>query len=248
MCDILTFINQIRSIDVYRTRVFKNPRISEFFFGSFPGVRSFLFASRAAGGDWTVSLTEGSLAALEGIQLQLAANLVGPNVQISGIDASSINNITLQVGRWPCLPWSGHAFLWQSPHACPCHFQIDPGVLQQTLQQTSLVAQPLSGEPGLAPQSSPLHTPDTAVPASVVIQPIAGLSLQPTATPANLTIGPLSEQDSVLAAGGSGEGHVLGRFRQLGLRVVLVVVCLSLGNAMPFSLYKAHHTDVLRMK
>ena len=51
----------------------------------------------AAGGDWTVSLTDGSLATLEGIQLQLAANLVGSNVQISGIDASSINNITLQV-------------------------------------------------------------------------------------------------------------------------------------------------------
>ncbi|XP_036086048.1 zinc finger protein 236 isoform X4 [Rousettus aegyptiacus] len=134
-------------------------------------------ASVSAGGDWTVALTEGSLAALEGIQLQLAASLVGPNVQISGIDASSINNITLQ---------------------------IDPGVLQQTLQQTSLVTQPLSGEPGLAPQSSPLHTPDTAVPASVVIQPITGLSLQPTATSANLTIGPLSEQDTVLAAGGSG--------------------------------------------
>lgn len=46
-----------------------------------------------------MALTEGSLAALEGIQLQLAASLVGPNVQISGIDASSINNITLQVGR-----------------------------------------------------------------------------------------------------------------------------------------------------
>lgn len=59
--------------------------------------------SHAAGGDWTVSLTEGSLAALEGIQLQLAANLVGPNVQISGIDASSINNITLQVRRQPCF-------------------------------------------------------------------------------------------------------------------------------------------------
>lgn len=50
-----------------------------------------------AGGDLTVSLTDGSLATLEGIQLQLAANLVGPNVQISGIDAASINNITLQV-------------------------------------------------------------------------------------------------------------------------------------------------------
>lgn len=53
---------------------------------------------RTGGGDWTVSLTDGSLAALEGIQLQLAANLVGPNVQISGIDTSGINNITLQVG------------------------------------------------------------------------------------------------------------------------------------------------------
>lgn len=54
-----------------------------------------------------MSLTDGSLATLEGIQLQLAANLVGPNVQISGIDASSINNITLQVHAasvWPC--WS----------------------------------------------------------------------------------------------------------------------------------------------
>lgn len=48
-----------------------------------------------------MSLTDGSLATLEGIQLQLAANLVAPSVQISGIDASSINNITLQVRRPP---------------------------------------------------------------------------------------------------------------------------------------------------
>lgn len=102
---------------------------------------------------------------------------------------------------------AGARALGPGPHPCPCCLQIDPGVLQQTLQQTSLVAQPLSGEPGLAPQSSPLHTPDTAVPASVVIQPITGLSLQPTATSANLTIGPLSEQDTVLAAGSSGEGR-----------------------------------------
>lgn len=169
-----------------------------------------------------MSLTEGSLAALEGIQLQLAANLVGPNLHISGIDASSINNITLQVGS-PRPPRSGHAGLWPSPHVCPCRFQIDPSVLQQTLQQNGLVAQPLSGEPGLAPQSSPLHTLDAAVPASVVIQPIAGLSLQPTATSANLTLGPLSEQDSVLAAG-SGEGPVPGRSRQPGLSCVLAVV------------------------
>nr|XP_026269920.1 zinc finger protein 236 isoform X1 [Urocitellus parryii] len=139
--------------------------------------QAILPAAVSAGGDLTVSLTDGSLATLEGIQLQLAANLVGPNVQISGIDASSINNITLQ---------------------------IDPSVLQQTLQQGNLLTQPLSGEPGTAPQNSSLQTPDSTVPASVVIQPISGLSLQPTVTSANLTISPLSEQDSVLTTSSSG--------------------------------------------
>lgn len=57
----------------------------------------FVSLPNAAGGDLTVSLTEG-LATLEGIHLQLtSANLVCPNVQISGIDPSNINNITLQV-------------------------------------------------------------------------------------------------------------------------------------------------------
>ncbi|XP_069885029.1 zinc finger protein 236 isoform X1 [Dipodomys merriami] len=139
--------------------------------------QAILPASVSAGGDLTVSLTDGSLATLEGIQLQLAANLVGPNVQISGIDASSINNITLQ---------------------------IDPSLLQQTLQQSSLLTQPLSGESGMASQSSSVPTtPDSTVPTSVVIQPIPGLSLQPTVTSANLTIGPLSEQDSVLTTSSS---------------------------------------------
>ncbi|KAM5136224.1 zinc finger protein 236 isoform 3-T7 [Callospermophilus lateralis] len=138
--------------------------------------QAILPAAVSAGGDLTVSLTDGSLATLEGIQLQLAANLVGPNVQISGIDASSINNITLQ---------------------------IDPSVLQQTLQQGNLLTQPLSGEPGTAPQNSSLQTPESTVPASVVIQPISGLSLQPTVTSANLTISPLSEQDSVLTTSSS---------------------------------------------
>lgn len=59
----------------------------------------------------------------------------------------------------------------------------------------------------MAPQSSSLQTPDSTVPASVVIQPIPGLSLQPTVTSANLTIGPLSEQDSVLTTSSSGKGH-----------------------------------------
>lgn len=70
--------------------------IEFFLFKKVSGTQSSLFCL-AAGGDWTVSLTDGSLATLEGIQLQLAANLVGPNVQISGIDASTVNNITLQV-------------------------------------------------------------------------------------------------------------------------------------------------------
>ncbi|XP_066871370.1 zinc finger protein 236 isoform X11 [Kogia breviceps] len=134
-------------------------------------------ASVSAGGDWTVSLTDGSLATLEGIQLQLAANLVTPSVQISGIDASSINNITLQ---------------------------IDPSVLQQTLQQGNLLAPQPTAEPGLAPQHSSLQTPDSTVPASVVLQPISGLSLQPTVTSANLTIGALSEQDPALTTSSSG--------------------------------------------
>nr|XP_058133894.1 zinc finger protein 236 isoform X2 [Dasypus novemcinctus] len=139
--------------------------------------QALLPASVPAGGDLTVSLTDGGLATLEGIQLQLAANLVGPNVQISGIDASSINNITLQ---------------------------IDPSILQQTLQQSNLLAQQLTGEPGLTPQNNSLQAPDGAVPASVVIQPISSLSLQPAAAPANLTLGPLSEQDSVLTTSGGG--------------------------------------------
>ncbi|KAM9575725.1 zinc finger protein 236 isoform 6-T6 [Guaruba guarouba] len=140
--------------------------------------QAILPASVSAGGDLTVSLTDGSLATLEGIQLQLAANLVGQNVQISGIDATSINNITLQ---------------------------IDPSILQQTLQQSNLLAQQLTGDPNMAPQNSSLQATENAVPANVVIQPLSGLSLQPTVTSsANMAIGSLSEQESVLTTSASG--------------------------------------------
>ncbi|KAM6088634.1 zinc finger protein 236 isoform 5-T5 [Chlamydotis macqueenii] len=140
--------------------------------------QAILPASVSAGGDLTVSLTDGSLATLEGIQLQLAANLVGQNVQISGIDATSINNITLQ---------------------------IDPSILQQTLQQSNLLAQQLTGDPSMGPQNPSLQATENAVPANVVIQPISGLSLQPTVTSsANMTIGSLSEQESVLTTSASG--------------------------------------------
>ncbi|XP_061220693.1 zinc finger protein 236 isoform X7 [Neopsephotus bourkii] len=140
--------------------------------------QAILPASVSAGGDLTVSLTDGSLATLEGIHLQLAANLVGQNVQISGIDATSINNITLQ---------------------------IDPTILQQTLQQSNLLAQQLTGDPNMALQNSSLQAAENAVPANVVIQPLSGLSLQPTVTSsANMTIGSLSEQESVLTTSASG--------------------------------------------
>ncbi|NXD14527.1 ZN236 protein, partial [Nothocercus nigrocapillus] len=124
------------------------------------------------------SVSDGSLATLEGIQLQLAANLVGQNVQISGIDAASINNITLQ---------------------------IDPSILQQTLQQSNLLAQQLSGDAGTAPQNPSLQPAENVLPTSVVIQPLPGLSLQPTVTAsANMTIGSLAEQEPVLATSTSG--------------------------------------------
>ncbi|CAH2284599.1 zinc finger 236 isoform X1 [Pelobates cultripes] len=139
--------------------------------------QAILPASVSAGGDLTVSLSDGSLATLEGIQLQLAANLVGQNVQISGIDATSINNITLQ---------------------------IDPSLLHQTLQHGSILPQQLPVDNCSSQTSNSLPTSDSAVAANVVIQPIASLSLQPSATSSsNLTIGSISEQDSVLTSSNS---------------------------------------------
>ncbi|KAG9479134.1 hypothetical protein GDO78_012677 [Eleutherodactylus coqui] len=135
--------------------------------------QAILPASVSAGGDLTVSLSDCSLATLEGIQLQLAANLVGQNVQISGIDATGINNITLQ---------------------------IDPSILQQTLQHSSIIPQPLTGDHTAVQASNSLQTSENAVPTNVVLQPIASLSLQPaTASSSNLTIAPITEQESVLS-------------------------------------------------
>ncbi|MGH0137888.1 UNVERIFIED_CONTAM: hypothetical protein FKN15_033587 [Acipenser sinensis] len=141
--------------------------------------QAILPASMSAGGDLTVSLTEAGLATLEGIQLQLSAtNLVGPNVQISGIDTTNINNITLQ---------------------------IDPSILQQTLQQGSILTHHLTGDSSHTQQAgSHLQTGDSTVPANVVIQPLSGLSLQPNVGSANITIGTLTEQDSVLTTSNSG--------------------------------------------
>ncbi|XP_062846295.1 zinc finger protein 236-like [Trichomycterus rosablanca] len=60
--------------------------------------QTILPATMSASGDLTVNLAEG-LATLEGIQL------LCPNVQISGLDAANINNITLQID--PSLLQSG---------------------------------------------------------------------------------------------------------------------------------------------
>ncbi|XP_053570824.1 zinc finger protein 236 isoform X2 [Bombina bombina] len=136
--------------------------------------QAILPASMSAGGDLTVSLSDGSLATLEGIQLQLAANLVGQNVQISGLDATGINNITLQ---------------------------IDPSILQQTLQHSSIIPQQLSGDPGTAQTPNSLQSSENAVPANVVLQPITSLSLQSaTTSSSNMTIGSIPEQESVLTS------------------------------------------------
>ncbi|KAI5093045.1 zinc finger protein 721-like [Silurus meridionalis] len=101
--------------------------------------QTILPATMSASGDLTVSLTEG-LATFEGIQLQLApSGLLCPNVQISGIDTASINNITLQ---------------------------IDPSILQQTLQSGLL-----SIDSTLSSQASAhLLASDAAGHANVVIQ------------------------------------------------------------------------------
>uniref|UniRef100_A0A673L3C8 C2H2-type domain-containing protein n=1 Tax=Sinocyclocheilus rhinocerous TaxID=307959 RepID=A0A673L3C8_9TELE len=130
--------------------------------------QAILPATVSAGGDLTVSLTEG-LATLEGIHLQLTpANLVCPNVQISGIDPSNINNITLQ---------------------------IDPSILQHG----SLLSHSLTTDSGLTPHATAhlMTAGDASVPANVVIHPLSGLSLQPQAAPASVTISSLTnEQDN----------------------------------------------------
>ncbi|XP_028282065.1 zinc finger protein 236 isoform X2 [Parambassis ranga] len=150
-----------------------------------PGLvgQTILPASMSAAGDLTVSLPDG-LTTLDGIHLQLTpANLVCPNVQISGIDTTNINNITLQ---------------------------IDPALLQQTLQQGSLLSQPLSVDTGLVSHSGSqlMSSTDPSVSANVVIHPLTSLALQPsTITPAQVTMAGLSDQD---ATGSQDLSHVIG--------------------------------------
>ncbi|XP_048384932.1 zinc finger protein 236-like [Stegostoma tigrinum] len=137
--------------------------------------QAILPVSVSAGGDLTLSLTDAGFATLEGIQLQLAsANLVGQNVQISGIDPSNINNITLQ---------------------------IDSSILQQTLQQGNILPQQMSTDTNLAQQAGTLPATDNTVPANVVIQPLTSLPMQPTVSSSTaMAMGSLTEQENVLTS------------------------------------------------
>lgn len=77
--------------------------------------------------------------------------------------------------------------------------QIDPALLQQTLQQGGLLSQPLSVDTGLVSHSGSqlMSTNDPTVSANVVIHPLTSLALQPsTITPAQVTMAGLSEQDA----------------------------------------------------
>ncbi|XP_016121229.1 zinc finger protein 236-like, partial [Sinocyclocheilus grahami] len=159
------------------------------------------------GGDLTVSLTEG-LATLEGIHLQLTpANLVCPNVQISGIDPSNINNITLQ---------------------------IDPSILQHgSLLSHSLTTD--SGLTPHA-TAHLMTAGDASVPANVVIHPLSGLSLQSQSAPASVTISNLTnEQDNAssqqlsqvsnaagLVSGGNGASEITLTINNSSLTQALV--------------------------
>uniref|UniRef100_A0A4W5L9P8 Zinc finger protein 236 n=1 Tax=Hucho hucho TaxID=62062 RepID=A0A4W5L9P8_9TELE len=130
--------------------------------------QAILPTSMSAGGDLTVSLSEG-LATLEGIHLQLtSANLVCPNVQISGIDSSNINNITLQ---------------------------IDPAILQQggLLSHALTGDGGLTSHPG----AHLMATGDPSASGSnVVLHPLTSLALQPPAIgTGHVTMGSLGEHD-----------------------------------------------------
>uniref|UniRef100_A0A8C8EST9 C2H2-type domain-containing protein n=1 Tax=Oncorhynchus tshawytscha TaxID=74940 RepID=A0A8C8EST9_ONCTS len=146
--------------------------------------QAILPTSMSAGGDLTVSLSEG-LATLEGIHLQLtSANLVCPNVQISGIDSSNINNITLQ---------------------------IDPAILQQggLLSHALTGDGSLTSHPG----AHLMATGDPSASSSnVVLHPLTSLALHPPAIgPGHVTMGSLGEHDITGSSSGSHQdlSHVM---------------------------------------
>lgn len=77
-------------------------------------------------------------------------------------------------------------------------FQIDPALLQQTLQQGSLLSQPLSVDTGLVSHSGSqlVSAADPSVQANLVLHPLTSLALPPsTITPAQVTMASLSESD-----------------------------------------------------
>lgn len=88
--------------------------------------------------------------------------------------------------------------------------QIDPALLQQTLQQGGLLSQPLSVDTGLVshPGGQLTAAADPSVSANVVIHPLTSLALQSSAiTPAQVTMAALSEQDATGGSKSSENGH-----------------------------------------
>lgn len=76
--------------------------------------------------------------------------------------------------------------------------QIDPSILQQTLQQGGLLSHPVAGDPGLSQHAGPhlMATADSSVPANVVLHPLTSLALQPPVVPGNVSITGMAEQDA----------------------------------------------------
>lgn len=78
-------------------------------------------------------------------------------------------------------------------------FQIDPAILQQTLQQGGLLSQPLSVDTGLVSHSGNqlMSSADPSVSANVILHPLTSLALQPsTITSPHVSMAGLSEQDA----------------------------------------------------
>lgn len=77
-------------------------------------------------------------------------------------------------------------------------FQIDPALLQQTLQQGGLLSQPLSVDAGLVSHSGSqlVSAADPSVQANLVLHPLTSLAMpSSTITPAQVTMAGLSEPD-----------------------------------------------------
>uniref|UniRef100_A0A3B4G659 Zinc finger protein 236 n=1 Tax=Pundamilia nyererei TaxID=303518 RepID=A0A3B4G659_9CICH len=146
-----------------------------------------LLPASMSAGDLTVSLPDG-LTTLDGIHLQLTpANLVCPNVQISGIDTSNINNITLQ----QTLQQGG---LLSQP------LSVDTGLVSHSGSQLmSTTDTSVSANVVIHPLTSLALQPSTITPAQVTM---AGLSEQDAASQ---DLSNVMGSSALVAGGNSGQ-------------------------------------------